>query len=74
MDFCLLIEFPDHENSFNGVSIMRLALKLYTCDLRPTGWRPCWILPSGASLGARQKCKPYGTIDLWAKFGAFGRI
>jgi len=23
---------------------------------------------------ARQKCKPYGSVDLWAKFGAFGRI
>jgi len=23
---------------------------------------------------ARQKCKPYDIVDLWAKFGAFGRI
>jgi len=21
------------------------SFKCYTCDLHPTGWRPCWILP-----------------------------
>ena len=30
--------------------------------------------PLGARLGARQKCKKYVMGDLWAKFGAFGRI
>ena len=30
--------------------------------------------PLGARLGNRQKCKPYGIVDLCAKFGAFGRI
>jgi len=30
--------------------------------------------PSGARVGARQKCKPYGIVDFWAKCGAFGRI
>ena len=30
--------------------------------------------PSCARLGARQKCKPYGSVDLWVKVGAFERI
>jgi len=29
---------------------------------------------AGARPGARQKCKSYGIVDLWAKFGAFERI
>jgi len=32
------------------------------------------LTPSGAHLGARQKCSLCGIVDLWAKFGAFGRI
>jgi len=32
------------------------------------------VAPSGARLGALQKCKPYGIVDRWANFGAFGRI
>ena len=30
--------------------------------------------PSGARFSARQKCKSFGLVDLWAKVGAFGRI
>mgnify|MGYP007133239468 CR=1 FL=1 len=30
--------------------------------------------PSGARLGDRQKCKPYGIVDLWAQIWDFVRI
>jgi len=30
--------------------------------------------PSGARLGTHQKSKQFVMDDLWAKFGAFGRI
>jgi hypothetical protein len=30
--------------------------------------------PEGGHLGAHQKSKKYGMGDIWAKFGAFGRI
>jgi hypothetical protein len=30
--------------------------------------------PRGARLGVRQKSKEYGMGNIWAKFGAFGRI
>ena len=30
--------------------------------------------PEGAPFGAHPKSKKYGLGDLWAKFGAFGRI
>ena len=75
----ILKEFLDHANPENGVSFMSLAL--YVWYLWLTSNRMAAMLdfanmagPSGARLGALQKCKLYGIFDLWAKFGAFGRI